>query len=1582
MNKNSSQYANDILNAISIISEKNIQNAEFDRTIKAVIVRCEDSTVGKYIIRYNDIEQEAYAINSSIKYRDNEYVFVLVPKNNSMSIKTIIGSVDHLVTEYDDLPETSELYNTLGPNILISNDRVFACSSYAEDIYECLYTINPPSGWENKIEINQDNLNTYLTSGDALVLKMDVQTLLDAGQRKNGEYGIEYTLVFSDNGDESKEIQRTYTISQMDVYGNPYGLNTVTSVEHLETIDARNLKYIKDIYLFCRKFPYTNESKAQIPDIFISNVSLNGANLLDTSELTGYSLNIDYSTNGRIFNQNNLNILLLAQMKIKGRLIQNNVKYYWFKENGLVVKGHEKYSSLAGFGWECLNYKSNNEFVGLSDNRICITIDEDNENLSSTNDQQYQGNKILTILANQDKNVQIKCVAIYSGSTKASKEISLTNDTIEEDRVGIVSSDGDIRDYYYNNGSPTLTCIINGEDNLENYNFVWSKANADGTSEVLENAAEAITAYQTAKAQYENALQTLSKVAENDKETYKASSAYQSAITNYEAVQKDDLIDENKYINVKIGNIKNYAKITCGVEKNGLYFGSASMTLYNHMESKGEYNLQILNGSQVFQYDDDGISPCSEIKEKPLKILDLGFTLFDNVGQAIPYETIIANGEVLWLLPKQNTLLVKVRSDDEQSKPDSDLNDADLAFAADYYIYKNLQFLPYSIASTFDYKKTNNNIRLYIKYKDMIFDVYTDFTFPKSGDPGTNGTKYYAKIIPVQVSQDNVTQLSSDRVYFTDGSVFYNDSGSSIDALKFVLFNGGERVNGQASVWSCPMSASVVGNSPSVSNKKSHFKVVPFASDTSFRKVSLVESYLPQDEYDFIDIVRAQYGQNQDLKYFAELPICFVKTGQSDQYRLKVKPRTGYTYVVYKQDGTNPQYDKVPFEIIIQKKVNGIYIEQEPSQYNFSWYLNGELKEFFANNNKAIVIPNDTYNGERLNNSVVVTIDFVGSIQIPIYMLINRYGHKALNDWDGNGIELGEDDGIILAPQMGAGRKENDNSFTGVLMGEVKKVGEEDSQVGLLGYNKGQRTIFLDAQSGKAEFGKNDAGKIVINPNLKVNNKDAGLLYSGNYALPSTADSFNLDVATYRPSTNSGMVIDLSTPQIGFGSGNFYVTSDGNLHSESGEIGGWQITPNTLQSTYLTGNNVGGIYLNSDGSTATEQAIRVNNGTKDIFSVNYQGDLHSEAGDIGGWNISSTSLSNSSVGMKVPASNDDIVFYAGSTNPTTASPYYVQNDGFFKSTKGKIANWSIGDNALTDGHTGLGSTSFRGDTVNIWSGTSSNAGDIQFAVSNQGKVYAVAGDIGNWNLSTAGLRSGQMGSTAGGINLDANGTIQGGNSTYQWAIDKNGNAAFNNINASGGTIGSWTITGGYNNGSIVGKNGLVSLNSDGTITAQSGYIGNVSIRDGGLFGNNWHVTNASAVFNGLHIDAANGTAYSGGSAGVSGDGYDWGPTAQASYLDTSRVTDGSGRSIDDKIKFLYVEYLEADDGKFSNLDLKNRTLNVTNMLNPPSKGLFTPIQVVVKNGNTTTTQTIYAITQTDFNNPENWLGLHRFVTAD
>jgi hypothetical protein len=50
---------------------------------------------------------------------------------------------------------------------------------------------------------------------------------------------------------------------------------------------------------------------------------------------------------------------------------------------------------------------------------------------------------------------------------------------------------------------------------------------------------------------------------------------------------------------------------------------------------------------------------------------------------------------------------------------------------------------------------------------------------------------------------------------------------------------------------------------------------------------------------------------------------------------------------------------------------------------------------------------------------------------------LNKYGFSHLNNWDGNSIQLKEEGGFILSPQVGAGRKEDDNSFTGVVMGEA-----------------------------------------------------------------------------------------------------------------------------------------------------------------------------------------------------------------------------------------------------------------------------------------------------------------------------------------------------------------------------------------------------------------------------------------------------------------------------------------------------------------------------------------------------------------
>ena len=73
-----------------------------------------------------------------------------------------------------------------------------------------------------------------------------------------------------------------------------------------------------------------------------------------------------------------------------------------------------------------------------------------------------------------------------------------------------------------------------------------------------------------------------------------------------------------------------------------------------------------------------------------------------------------------------------------------------------------------------------------------------------------------------------------------------------------------------------------------------------------------------------------------------------------------------------------------------------------------------------------------------------------------------------------------------MAPQVGAGEKDGNNRFTGILMGKTETStghGEKEKQVGLFGYAHGLQSIFLDAETGNATFGLPDGYK--LNSNLE-----------------------------------------------------------------------------------------------------------------------------------------------------------------------------------------------------------------------------------------------------------------------------------------------------------------------------------------------------------------------------------------------------------------------------------------------------------------------------------------------------------------
>lgn len=276
---------------------------------------------------------------------------------------------------------------------------------------------------------------------------------------------------------------------------------------------------------------------------------------------------------------------------------------------------------------------------------------------------------------------------------------------------------------------------------------------------------------------------------------------------------------------------------------------------------------------------------------------------------------------------------------------------------------------------------------------------------------------------------------------------------------------------------------------------------------------------------------------------------------------------TDYIKPVFKQD----EYDDDGNPVIdgeASKEVVSV-----PSEYNI-----GDNKLHISNtwNNKTLAlyqcnaIPPSRYDGYSLANGLKCTIslgqekktniiidkdsnstatvtyrtaitDPIAIMYFPIHFYLNRYGHARLNDWDGNSIKINEEENYILAPQVGAGKKEEDNSFTGVLIGTVKEADKDKEDVGLMGYGHGERTIFLDANSGKAEFGVAGKGQIIMDPT-----QGKAIIKSGNY-IPK-------DESTNQP--GEGLKIDLTTPEIRFGSENFYVGPNGIVHATGAQIQG------------------------------------------------------------------------------------------------------------------------------------------------------------------------------------------------------------------------------------------------------------------------------------------------------------------------------------------------------------------------------------------------------------------------------------------
>ena len=461
----------------------------------------------------------------------------------------------------------------------------------------------------------------------------------------------------------------------------------------------------------------------------------------------------------------------------------------------------------------------------------------------------------------------------------------------------------------------------------------------------------------------------------------------------------------------------------------------------------------------------------------------------------------------------------------------------------------------------------------------------------------------------------------------------------------------------------------------------------------------------------------------------------------------------------------------------------------------------------------------------------------------PLLIMQNRYPSAMVNSWDGNLNVGGIDKGTIFAPRFVAGKKETDNTFSGVMLGNWSDTVSDNSltqgDTGIYGYDNGEQS-YAFKQDGTAFIGKSGTGRIKFDGTTGIIesgtykagqgmsiNLGAGTIDAHTFTL--TAGTLTNDNSAVAAGVDKTILIDTTADQTtGFplqvGSkfkvdwfGNLKATNavfDGNgefhgtIYATGGELGNLTVT-GTLTGGTIKGSTItnGSSFSVTAAGAVTCSDITVTGGSIAIgnnFSVDTSGNLtaagnakitgtiEANAGRIGGWTIEYSEGTPDNVrGWNA--------LYSKFLNPKDEEYYaFFDPSRDFPIAIGIPSAWFQRDH---------GYAAFKVQ----YDGSFSVGGKYPtFKVTAGGALDATAGTIAGWKITENGFSSGDFvlnktGTFTGGITIDSlkvtgsssfggtvtvSGTLK--NSSGTWSLSSSGYSTTGSISCAGLTIGTTT----------------------------------------------------------------------------------------------------------------------------------------------------------------------------------------------
>ena len=943
------ELQNSLFEAMKVFSDYTAANSDATITIQAAITSIVDAGTGEYSVEYLGNTFSVYA-NSNVTYSVGDVVYVLVPDGDFSKNKVILSLVNPVAETFINDADVTKIYYEISDNLIDKDFGIIKMSSYGTTDVKNKDITN--FGTTNFAKI----ITEYLTKYRTFSLSFMAQTSMVIDQQNSGNYGISIDIPLRANaasGQGNKEsIWKTVTLDVGNIIGNPYRLTEWAPQHVYFTIDEQyeyDTTKVPRLSYFCYGFNQ-DSSKTNIKDIWLKDIALNVVDVFSDEDTAGYRLTLKASE-GEYFSTNyKTEKILTPTLRVNGKTTSlRNADIYWFLEDAEVKEENKYYSPYGGYGWRCLNQRTN----------IAMNPDGTETYDYITKDTTW------VVTQNEVKaSARYKCVVISKG-IEASAIITLKN--LETTKIlelkPTLGSNVFVKDTGYVDLTATVYIrgITESAKNQSMVKYSWMRYDKNGL--FIKDADDFFE------------LISYNKVVRKE---------VAGSIVDCFETQVRYPVNKVEEVNNVFCSAK-YCYLDSGRPVEEL-IGTESVMITTSTDFA--YNLIINNANQLYKYDSDGDSPAGIAYDGPStsKVTSI---------PALTYTIRKANGEELtneeycyvkycWMVPKESMYVITKQSGTGTYKED----DAYYYFEG-YDTYKHTASLSYDIAKRFNLVKSKAQIILKVEFQGNTIEREIPITFMKEGMNGSNGTAYAAELVSGGLSASTSVPYSVPNaagvaqklkfVYNISNRTLYRHDYDS-NTLKpwssekrriypRVYFNG--ELTNDFTVEFSMFDARVTNACFKIAN----------VDGAKGAQLELADGVFPDTNHTYCNIVQAKItpqvnnGQNSVAQsnqiLYCYYPIELTVT----TFNTPVIPSVdgGFAEVVYASDGTNPSWDETAAFVCNDDNM----ISSDLSQFfDIRWTAENHLRPATGSGKVYQPKPDNKYDDGNSKNLVVAKLSF------------------------------------------------------------------------------------------------------------------------------------------------------------------------------------------------------------------------------------------------------------------------------------------------------------------------------------------------------------------------------------------------------------------------------------------------------------------------------------------------------------------------------------------------------------------------------------------------------------------------------